>query len=166
MTYNEILNSEAPIGDLSLSTAERKALDIIGDLTDRKGLKHEWENIDEDIQDEIFQLWVGIIARDAVAEVNAADELELLETKQQHLFEKWSEFQHQELGVEDDIDTLVQETVHLMFPDLNKDAFTYRTSGWKCENPDKNPFPLCVYNHEDDPCLDDCVFCHDPYERK
>lgn len=65
MTYNEILNSDTPLGELQISIQKRRALRIIEDLTARKGLKHEWENIDEDIQDEIFETWADIIARDA-----------------------------------------------------------------------------------------------------
>jgi len=36
-------------------------LDIIKDISDRRGLSHEWEQIDEDIQDEIKQEWCKII---------------------------------------------------------------------------------------------------------
>jgi glycine/serine hydroxymethyltransferase len=38
-----------------------KVFDIITDLTDRRGLRQEWENIDGDIQDEIIEKWVEII---------------------------------------------------------------------------------------------------------
>ena len=34
--------------------------DIITDVTDRKGLRQEWEEIDEDIQEEIIDSWSGI----------------------------------------------------------------------------------------------------------
>jgi hypothetical protein len=43
-----------------MSTAERaKALVemILADLTDRKGLRHAWDMIDEDIQEEIVETW-------------------------------------------------------------------------------------------------------------
>ena len=33
------------------------------DLTDRRGLRQEWEHIDNDIQDEIRDTWVGIIRK-------------------------------------------------------------------------------------------------------
>jgi len=33
---------------------------IIADLTDRRGLRHEWEQIDSDVRDEIRYVW-GII---------------------------------------------------------------------------------------------------------
>lgn len=38
---------------------------IIADLTDRRGLRHEWEQIDSDVQDEIRYVW-GIIIEKAL----------------------------------------------------------------------------------------------------
>lgn len=35
---------------------------------------------------------------------------------------------------------------------------------WKCENTD-NPYGVCIYN-EDDCCMDNCLYCHEPDERK
>jgi len=43
--------------------AEEIADAIIDDLTDRKGLRHEWDNIDEDIQAEIRAGWINIARR-------------------------------------------------------------------------------------------------------
>lgn len=34
---------------------------IVDDLTDRKGLKSEWYQIDEDTLDEILNTWVDIV---------------------------------------------------------------------------------------------------------
>lgn len=34
---------------------------IISDLTDRRGLRHEWEQIDKNITDEIRQKWIAIV---------------------------------------------------------------------------------------------------------
>lgn len=34
---------------------------IIDDLTDRKGLRQVWDEIDEDIQQEIFNKWKRIV---------------------------------------------------------------------------------------------------------
>lgn len=34
---------------------------------------------------------------------------------------------------------------------------------WECE---ESPFGYCVYDRLEDPVMDDCVFCHDPEERK
>jgi hypothetical protein len=34
---------------------------IVQDLSDRRGLRQEWEQIDEDIQEEIKQTWAVII---------------------------------------------------------------------------------------------------------
>lgn len=44
---------------------ERAVERIVDDLTDRKGLRHEWDNIDVDIQDEIVAQWRAIIAEEA-----------------------------------------------------------------------------------------------------
>jgi len=40
-----------------------KVYDIITDLTNRRGLRQEWEEIDGDIQDEIIDIWLEIISR-------------------------------------------------------------------------------------------------------
>lgn len=34
---------------------------------------------------------------------------------------------------------------------------------WNC---DESPVGLCVYNLTVDPAKDDCIYCHQPYERK
>jgi len=34
---------------------------------------------------------------------------------------------------------------------------------WDCE---KSPVGKCVYDFLEDPCMDSCIFCHDPEERK
>ena len=36
-------------------------------------------------------------------------------------------------------------------------------SAWECS---KSPVDLCVYNHNMGPAHDDCLFCHEPEERK
>lgn len=43
-------------------TKELKAVfNIVNDLRDRRGIKHEFNNIDADIQDEIIETWVKCI---------------------------------------------------------------------------------------------------------
>ena len=42
----------------------RKLLD---DLTDRRGLKHEWHSIDKEVQKEIIRTWIKIV-RQCIAE--------------------------------------------------------------------------------------------------
>jgi hypothetical protein len=65
------------------------------------------------------------------------------------------------------VEELVRETIAPMFPEMDRDGVTYLLEwGWQCEEPDKNPFPLCVYDKQEDPCLDNCLFCHQPQERK
>ncbi len=34
---------------------------------------------------------------------------------------------------------------------------------WECG---KSPVGYCAYDESEDPCRDDCIFCHDPEERK
>ena len=41
-----------------------KVYDIITDLSDRRGLRQEWEQIDGDIQDEIIEKWKTIINKE------------------------------------------------------------------------------------------------------
>ena len=41
---------------------------IIIDLADRRGLKHEWQNIDTNIQTEIHEQWVSFIIRSILEE--------------------------------------------------------------------------------------------------
>lgn len=41
--------------------AEKIVNKIVLDITDRRGIKHEWNNIDEDIQKEIKEKWINII---------------------------------------------------------------------------------------------------------
>ena len=36
---------------------------------------------------------------------------------------------------------------------------------WKCDS-GLSPDGWCWYDHEVDPCHDDCLFCHEPEERK
>lgn len=35
--------------------------EIIADLSDRRGLKHEWNRIDDDVQQEIKESWTAIV---------------------------------------------------------------------------------------------------------
>lgn len=39
---------------------------IIYDMSDRRGLKQEWEQIDEDIQCEIIQQWIDIVEANCI----------------------------------------------------------------------------------------------------
>ena len=47
--------------------AENIVSDILLDLADRRGLRQEWEQIDEDIQIEIFETWQSIILKHAAS---------------------------------------------------------------------------------------------------
>jgi hypothetical protein len=41
---------------------------IVADLTDRRGLRQEWESIDEDVRQEIMETW-GDIVQQEIAKV-------------------------------------------------------------------------------------------------
>jgi hypothetical protein len=43
------------------TVADRVVSLIIGDLTDRSGLQNVWDELDEDIQEEIRQTWASFI---------------------------------------------------------------------------------------------------------
>lgn len=45
------------------STEAKKAVfSIIEDLSDRRGLRQEFENIDSDVQDEIIETWIDLVS--------------------------------------------------------------------------------------------------------
>ena len=53
------------LGKRPAETKARKILfEIVADFTDRRGLRQEWEQIDEDIQEEILAGWLNIIERE------------------------------------------------------------------------------------------------------
>ena len=52
---------------------------LIEDLTDRRGLRQEWEGIDEDIQNEIRETWRAIIEAPSLVEKRASEALEMLQ---------------------------------------------------------------------------------------
>lgn len=56
--YDHVLRDKADTGEPSNIG---KIFDIIHDLSDRRGLGHEWEQIDGEIQDEIIEKWPKII---------------------------------------------------------------------------------------------------------
>lgn len=57
--YDFILDEKEPS-----STSKKTIFRIIDDLRDRKGLRHEFESMDGDIQDEIIDTWIGIVEED------------------------------------------------------------------------------------------------------
>jgi len=48
----------------SWSLAERIVFGILDDLTDRRGLSHEWVKIDPCIKEEILQRWLDIVEKE------------------------------------------------------------------------------------------------------
>ncbi len=61
---------------MTLEKANKVVQGILKDLTGRRGLRQEWEQIDGDIQQEISDTWTGIVAaalaRDVVTEAEIA----------------------------------------------------------------------------------------------
>jgi len=53
--YDYILN------DVPASKSEEIVFEIMKDFTDRRGLRQEWDNIDDDIQEEIIETWINKI---------------------------------------------------------------------------------------------------------
>lgn len=56
------------------------------------------------------------------------------------------------LGMLDKIIDLPENTSNIVFSDY-----------WECED---SPLSGCVYNTSIDPCMDRCLICHEPHERK
>jgi hypothetical protein len=55
--YNHVLNKQKSTGTIA------KIYDLIYDISDRRGLRQEWKQIDGDVQDEIIETWFKIIGR-------------------------------------------------------------------------------------------------------
>jgi hypothetical protein len=53
--YDHVLTSKKKTGTLA------KVFNLITDISVRRGLRQEWEQIDGDIQDEIIKKWIKII---------------------------------------------------------------------------------------------------------
>lgn len=49
------------MSELTADMASKIVESIVDDLTDRRGLRHEWDGIDEDIQKEIMETWATIV---------------------------------------------------------------------------------------------------------
>lgn len=61
--YKQVLDGVRTDGVLG------KVYDIIADLTDRRGLQQEWEQLDGEIQDEIISDWVKILSKNKPANI-------------------------------------------------------------------------------------------------
>lgn len=51
------------LGNKSVLTKRKIVYDIVNDLIDRKGLKQEWDLIEDDIKEDILNKWIGIVIR-------------------------------------------------------------------------------------------------------
>lgn len=69
--FMEMINEELELGSLGIvelswqvrNRSIQAVHGILDDLTDRRGLRQEWEQIDDEIQDEIREEWVEIVSR-------------------------------------------------------------------------------------------------------
>ena len=61
-----------------------------------------------------------------------------------------------------EIEFLKSRMVKTVFPEFDW-MYQVISNEWECDN---SPLGYCVYDHIDDPAHDDCIFCHDPEERK
>jgi hypothetical protein len=53
-------------GGSTVSWSKRALFRIVSDITGRSGLGNEWEQIDEEIQEEIMAEWLEIIEHESV----------------------------------------------------------------------------------------------------
>jgi hypothetical protein len=53
--YDHILNGK------SVAIEKEIVFAILHDFTDRRGLRQEWEQIEEDIKEEMIQTWIDIV---------------------------------------------------------------------------------------------------------
>ena len=53
--YDYVLNDKETV------SSKKILFEIVRDFKDRRGLKQEWDEIDEDVQEEIFETWLEII---------------------------------------------------------------------------------------------------------
>lgn len=49
------------LGEVKAAGTIAKVYEIIHDISDRRGLRQEWDDIDGEIQDEIIETWCKII---------------------------------------------------------------------------------------------------------
>ncbi len=71
--------------------------------------------------------------------------------------EKIEKLNEQKRKIEFEIEDIIQTSM----PKFNS---IWNTVGsWDCKN---SPIGVCVYNHMEDPALDDCLYCGKPDERK
>ena len=58
----------------------------------------------------------------------------------------------------------LEEAIRGMLREAGYDSTTHVAPGsWECS---ESPLGICIYNNHEDPCLDECVVCGDPEERK
>ena len=58
--YYSLVNDQQEDG---LTTEEKIVFRFIEDFTDRRGMGDEWDEIDDEIQDEIIETWIDIVKK-------------------------------------------------------------------------------------------------------
>jgi len=58
------------------------------------------------------------------------------------------------------LEVLESSIIQQAFPEFN--SLLYQVGVWKCSG----PVGYCLYDKYVDPAFDDCIFCHEPDERK
>lgn len=61
MTLKEEYYDHVLERSMAQTQAKKILFEIVADFTDRRGLRQEWEQIDDDIQEEILETWLQII---------------------------------------------------------------------------------------------------------
>lgn len=61
--------------------------------------------------------------------------------------------------------TLYEELMKRLKEDTGIDCPETFIRGEGCDCP-TSPIKTCVYDGQKDPCCDDCIYCHQPFERK
>ena len=90
------------------------------------------------------------------------DKLDELKKRLKDIKCKQIDLRNQEWAIQkhiDDISEKVLESGEL----VAYDPLKHSIGNWECET---SPIGVCVYDSEEDPCWDSCIFCGEPDERK
>ena len=75
--------------------------------------------------------------------------------------EKISELIIAKNELENKLENEINSLIKTVIPDYN--LWLHVVGEWDCE---ESPIGLCLYNRIEDPCLDNCLYCGNPDERK
>lgn len=67
--YNFVLQGYDPdYPPIAVPLERRIAYRILHDMTDRRGLRQQWEQIDEEIQEELIASWIELVSAELTAQ--------------------------------------------------------------------------------------------------